>query len=90
MVENLIRYRVLRRLIWVCTVCLCPTKNRSPVGLQQIKYSMRTLKYNYTKLCIKRPLKNRQNKDINDKRFFNEGGNYSRMLPLEAIFWYSC
>ena len=25
-VEILIRRRVLRRLIWVCTVCLCPTK----------------------------------------------------------------
>ena len=25
-VENLIRRRILRRLIWFCTVCLCPTK----------------------------------------------------------------
>ena len=25
-VENLIRCRVLRRLIWFCTVCRCPTK----------------------------------------------------------------
>ena len=25
-VETLVRRRVLRRLIWVCTVCLCPTK----------------------------------------------------------------
>ena len=25
-VENLIRRRVLRRLIWFCTVCRCPTK----------------------------------------------------------------
>ena len=25
-VETLIRRRVLRRLIWVCTVCLCPTQ----------------------------------------------------------------
>ena len=25
-VETLIRRRVLQRLIWVCTVCLCPTK----------------------------------------------------------------
>ena len=25
-VETLIRRRVLRRLIWVCAVCLCPTK----------------------------------------------------------------
>ena len=26
-VDNLIRHRVLRRLTWVFTVCLCPTKN---------------------------------------------------------------
>ena len=25
-VENLIRRRILRRLIWCCTVCRCPTK----------------------------------------------------------------
>ena len=25
-VETLIRRRVLRRLVWVCTICLCPTK----------------------------------------------------------------
>ena len=25
-VENLIRRRILRRLIWFCTVCRCPTK----------------------------------------------------------------
>ena len=24
--ENLIRHRILRRLIWFCTVCWCPTK----------------------------------------------------------------
>ena len=25
-VETLIRRRILRRLVWVCTVCICPTK----------------------------------------------------------------
>ena len=30
-VENLIRRRVVRRLIWVCTVCICPIK--STLGL---------------------------------------------------------
>ena len=25
-VETLIRRRILRHLIWICTVCLCPTK----------------------------------------------------------------
>ena len=28
-VETLIRRRVLRRLIWVCAVCLCPTKKNA-------------------------------------------------------------
>ena len=31
----------------------------------------------YNKTCVKRPLKNRQNKDL------NEGQKYCRMLPLE-------
>ena len=38
-VENLIRGRVLRRLIWLCTVCLCP-KNNDAIGL----YGLITLK----------------------------------------------
>ena len=37
----------------------------------------------YSKTCLKRPLKNRQNKDDNDKRQLNEGQKYCRMLPLE-------
>ena len=37
----------------------------------------------YSKTCLKRPLKNRQNKDLNDKRQLNEGRKYCRMLPLE-------
>ena len=35
-VKTLIRRRVLRRLIWVCTVCLCP-KNGT-LGLYGLKY----------------------------------------------------
>ena len=35
-VENLIRRCVLRRLSWVCTVCLCPTK-RTP-GLYVLSF----------------------------------------------------
>ena len=35
-VEILVRYRVLWRLIWVCTVCLCPTKRT--LGLQPCNY----------------------------------------------------
>ena len=37
----------------------------------------------YSKTCVKRPLKNRQNKDLNDKCWLNEGQKYCRMLPLE-------
>ena len=37
----------------------------------------------YSKTCLKRPLKNRQNKDLNDKWWHNEGRKYCRMLPLE-------
>ena len=36
-VETLIRRRVLRRLVWVCTVCLCPT-NRT-LGLYGLRNS---------------------------------------------------
>ena len=35
-----------------------------------------------SKTCLKRPLKNRQNKDLYDKWQLNEGWKYSRMLPL--------
>ena len=35
------------------------------------------------KICVKLSLKNRQNKDLNDKWYFNEGRKYCRMLPLE-------
>ena len=36
----------------------------------------------YSKTCVKRPLKNRQNNDLNDKWWLNEGRKYCRMLPL--------
>ena len=43
----------------------------------------------YSKTCLKRPLYNRQNKDLNDKWQLNEGQKYCRMLPFEhsAILW---
>ena len=34
-------------------------------------------------ICLKRSLKNRQNKDLNDKWLLNEGRKYCRILPLE-------
>ena len=37
----------------------------------------------YSKTCVKWPLKNRQNIDLNDKWELNEGLKYCRMLPLE-------
>ena len=33
--EIFIRHRFLQRLVWVCTVCLCPTKRL--LGLQGLK-----------------------------------------------------
>ena len=40
-------------------------------------------KCKYSKTCVKLPLKNRQNKDLNDKLSLNAGQKYCRMLPLE-------
>ena len=40
----------------------------------------------YSKTCLKRPLKNRQNKDLTDKingSLYNEGPKYCRMLHEE-------
>ena len=34
-VETLIRRRILWRLIWVCTICLCPTKRT--LGIYKLK-----------------------------------------------------
>ena len=39
-VETLIRRRILRRLIWVCTICLCPTKRTLGIyGLKCNKFA---------------------------------------------------
>ena len=37
----------------------------------------------YSKTCIKGPLKKRQKKDLIDNWKLNEGPKYCRMLPLE-------
>ena len=42
-----------------------------------------SIKSMYSKTCVKRPLKNRQNKDLNDKWYLNEGHKYCRKLSLE-------
>ena len=38
-VETLVRRRVLWRLIWICTVCLCPTKRT--LGLYGLSHKRR-------------------------------------------------
>ena len=43
--ETLIRRRVLRRLILVCTVCLCPTKRT--LGLYGLKKESHVIHYTY-------------------------------------------
>ena len=37
----------------------------------------------YSQTGVKQPLKNRRNKDLNDKWLLNEGRKYCRMLPME-------
>ena len=37
----------------------------------------------YSKTCLMRPLKNRQNQGLKDKLYLNEGRKYCRILPLE-------
>ena len=41
-----------------------------------------------SKICLKRPLRNRQKKDLNDKWLLNEGRKYCRMLLLEKVQTY--
>ena len=55
---------------------------------------LRTCVCVYSKTCLKRPLKHRQNKDLNDKLELNEDRKYSaivlicikRLLVLKPIF----
>ena len=37
----------------------------------------------YTKTCLNRSFKSRQNKGVNGKCWLNEGHKYCRMLPFE-------
>ena len=39
----------------------------------------------YSKTCVKRPLKNRQNKDLYDKWKLNEGRKVLQNAPLGAL-----
>ena len=42
---------------------------------------------NPVQTCVKQPLKNRQNKDLSDKWWFDEGWKYCRMLPCDNWSW---
>ena len=39
----------------------------------------------YSKTCLKRPLKNRQNKGLKDKWYLNVGQKYCRMLSWSLM-----
>ena len=69
-----ILYTVIRKQIkvWKLIEGKIPV-NLSGVGLNAV----------YSKTCVKRPLKNRQNKDLNNNWLLNEGRKYCRMLHLE-------
>ena len=48
--------------------------------LLEIEHMIKEAKDSYSKTCVKQPLKNRQNKDLNDKWKLNEGQKYCRAL----------
>ena len=52
-------------------------------------YILYNVPYNYSKICLKRPLKNRQNKGLKDMWYFSAGRKYSRMLhgSILQYFW---
>ena len=43
----------------------------------------------YSKTCLKRPLKNRQNIGLKDKWLLNEGLKYCRMLSWSILQYFS-
>ena len=45
-------------------------------------FAIASLHFAYSKTCLKRPIKNRQNEDLNDKLYLNECRKYYR-IPLE-------
>ena len=47
-----------------------------------------TYKMQYSKTCLKRPLKNRQNKGLKDKCKLNEGRKYYRMLSWSILQYF--
>ena len=54
-----------------------------------IVYFKVSIWYIYSKICLKRPLKKRQNKGLKDRWYLNAGQKYCRMLSLSILqyFW---
>ena len=50
---------------------------------QKGNYTQKPVKY--SKTCVKQPLKNRQNNDLIDKWWLNEGRKYCRMLHCNTF-----
>ena len=88
----------MHSLILILPLCFCPENGIGFLRLlHTFKYTSeyifsmeannlnpdQTASIKYSKTCLKGPLQNRQNKDLNDKWYLNEGRKYCRMLPLE-------
>ena len=56
------------------------TRTSIKLCVNGLSYKTINTNYHYSKTCVKRPLKNRQNKYLNDKLLLNEGQKYCRML----------
>ena len=57
--------------------------NWNTAQVKRIKIGEECYCSTYSKTCVKRPLKNGQYKDLNDKWWLNEGQRFCRMLLLE-------
>ena len=61
--------------LYNCRMVMAFTLHKIGIFLGSLPLSERY----YSKTCVKRPLKNRQNKDLNDKWWPNEGQKYCRI-----------
>ena len=73
--------RWCRNTLLCAIVQLVQLADMASVGIAPNDIFMQIQAY-YNKTCVKRPLKNRQNKDLYDKWLLYEGRKYSKMLPL--------
>ena len=67
--QNDTAYTLVARLFLVCSLFCNQSTNKQIHGLAQ----KILLGITYSKTCVKRPLKNKQNNDLNDKWWLNEG-----------------